>query len=246
MRPWLLFLLMVALALGVAELTNRAPSVLAKMEVFRVTAVDLQGNRFLTEEEVVTILALPPLASVWDDRGALEEKLGKHPLVRWVRVGRRFPGTLLVSVQEKAPVALVPNPTLEPVDAAGAFLPIDPAAYRLDLPLITLGDRERVEGLSAAERNLVAAEIARLAQGDPDFLARVSEVSLEQRGELRAELFDPPMELFFRPNLPSRRIQEGLRVLGDARDRFQGTEIAGLDLRYEDQVVVRLLRAEGN
>lgn len=246
MRPSLLFLLMVTLALGVAELANRATRVLAKMDAFRVTAVKLQGNRFLTEEEVEAYLALPPLASVWDDRGPLEERVGKHPLVREVRVGRRFPGTLLVSVRERVPVALVPNPTLEPVDAAGAFLPIDPAAYRLDLPLITLGARGRVEGLSAAERNLVAAEIARLAQGDPDFLAGVSEVSLEQRGELRADLFDPPMELFFRPNLPSRRIQEGLRVLEDARDRFQGTEIAGLDLRYEDQVIVRLVRAKGN
>lgn len=246
MRPWLAFVFMAALAVGLAALVSRAPEALAKVEAFRVTNVQLEGNRFLTQGQVDATLGLSSTASVWDDLGLLENRLRAHPLVEEASVARRFPGTLLLKVVERTPVALVANPTLEPVDASGRFLPIDPALHRLDLPLITVGDRDRLETLSAAERNLVAGEIARMAQGDPEFLARISEVALDPRGDLRAEVYDPPMTMLFRPNLPSRRIQEGLRVLGDALIRFEGAGIADLDLRYEDQVVVRLSRAEGN
>ena len=246
MRPWLAFVFMAALAVGGAELFARAPEALAKMEVFRVTEVRVEGNRFLDRSELDAVLNLSSSASVWDDLGILETRLRAHLLVEDVSVGRRFPGTLILKVVERAPVALAPNPTLEPVDASGRFLPIDPARHRLDLPIITVGDREGLETLSAAERNLVAGEIARMAQGDPEFLARISEVTLEPRGDLRAEIYDPPMTMLFRPDLPSRRIHEGLRVLGDALIRFQEAGIADLDLRYEDQVLVRLSRAEGN
>ena len=246
MRSWLAFLFMAALAVALAAVASRAPEALAKVEAFRITEVRLEGNRFLTQAEVEKTLAVPPLASVWDDLDAWEDRLRSHPLVEDAEISRRFPGTLILRVVERNPVALVSNPTLEPVDASGQFLPIDPAAHRLDLPLITIGGRGRVKTLSAAERRLVAGEIARMSQGDPEFLARISEVSLDPRGDLRAEIFDPPMTLLFRPHLPSRRIQEGLRVLGDALIRFEGAEIAKLDLRYEDQVVVRLSRAEGN
>lgn len=246
MRTWLAFAFMAALAVGLAALASRAPEALAKMEAFRVTEVRVAGNRFLTQADVETTLDLSPMASVWDDLDLLEERLQGHLLVERVSVGKRFPGILTVKVVERTPVALVSNPTLEPVDASGRFLPIDPAVHRLDLPLITVGGRDRLETLTAAERNLVAGEIARMAQGDPEFLARISEVVLDPRGDLRAEVYDPPMTMLFRPNLPSRRIQEGLRVLEDASVRFEGSGIANLDLRYEDQVVVRLSRAEGN
>jgi cell division septal protein FtsQ len=246
MRPWLAFVFMATLAVGLAALVARAPEALAKMEAFRVTRVTLEGNRFLTQAQAESTLDLSATASVWDDLDLLEERLGSHPLVEEAKVGRRFPGTLTLKVVERIPVALAPNPTLEPVDASGRFLPIDPAVHRLDLPLITVGGRDRLETLSASERNLVAGEIARMAQRDPEFLARISEVILDPRGDLRAEVYDPPMTMLFRPNLPSRRIQEGMRVFGDALTRFEGAGIADLDLRYEDQVVVRLSRIEGN
>jgi len=246
MRSWLVFVFMAALAVALAAVASRVPEALAKVEAFRITEIRMEGNRFLTQAEAEKSLAVPPLASVWDDLEAWEDRLRAHPLVKDAEISRRFPGTLVLNVVENTPVALAPNPTLEPVDASGRFLPVDPAVHRLDLPLINVGGRGRVEMPSAAERRLVAGEIARMSQGDPEFLARISEVALDPRGELRAEIFDPPMTLLFRPNLPSRRIQEGLRVLGDALIRFEGAEIAELDLRYEDQVVVRLSRTKGN
>jgi hypothetical protein len=132
------------------------------------------------------------------------------------------------------------------VDEAGRFLPIDPALHRLDLPLMASREERGAGSLTPAQRRLLAGEISRIAAGDPDFLARVAEVTLGGGGDLQAQLWDPPFTLHFRPGLPSQRIRDGLRVLGDAMARFEGAEVVALDLRYEDQVVIRMNRVEGN
>jgi hypothetical protein len=255
MRRWFAFVLVLGFVVALAGAMARVPRALAGVEAFRITEIRLEGNRFLSPAEAAKALAISPLASVWDDLDPLEERVRAHPLVEDCRARRRFPRTLVLEVVEEAPVALVPNPALEPVDAAGRFLPIDPSEHGLDLPIITGSERRAAQDLSAAERRLLAEEIARLAQGHPDFLARISEVRLDSRGDVWAqfwrrdpqgEVWDRPVTLRFRPNLPRDRFQEGLRVLGDAMTRFEGAAVAGLDLRYDDQVVVRLNRAQGN
>jgi hypothetical protein len=255
MRRWFAFVLALGFVVALAGALARIPEALARVEAFRITEIRLEGNRFLSAVEAAKALAISPLASTWDDLDPLEERVRAHPLVEdcWAR--RRFPRTLILKVVEEAPVALVPNPALEPVDAAGRFLPIDPSEHGLDLPIITGSHNGAAHDLSTAERRLLAEELARLGQGHPELLARISELRLDSRGELWAqfwrrdpqgEVWDLPVTLRFRPNLPEDRVQEGLRVLGDAMTRFEGALVAGLDLRYDDQVVVRLNRAEGN
>lgn len=255
MRRWLAFVLALALATALAGALARVPEALSGVEAFRVREIRLEGNRFLTSEEAAKAVAISPLASVWDDLDPLEDRLISHPLVAEVKAKRRFPGTLIFEVVEHQPVALVPNPTLEPVDALGEILPIDPAQHHLDLPIITMGGGGEGDALTAAQRRLVAGEIARLAQGDPELVARLSEVALDPKGDLRAEMWrrdaqgeiwDLPVTLRFHPSVPNRRMQEGLRAMEDAMIRFEGAVVAALDLRYEDQVVVRLDRARGN
>lgn len=255
MKRGLAFVLALTLAVSLAAALSRVPEALSRVEAFRIREIRLEGNRFLTPEEAAKSVAISPLASVWDDLDPFEERLRTHPLVQSVKAKRRFPATLLLKVVEVQPVALVPNPTLEPVDASGSFLPIDPAKHSLDLPIIGLKGQRGREALSAAERRLVAGEIARLAQAEPALVTRISEVTLDARGDLWAqfwrpdaqgEIWDLPITLRFHPNLPSRRVQEGLRVLGDAMNRFENAVVADLDLRFEDQVVVRLDRIRGN
>lgn len=247
--------LVLALAASLAWAVARIPEALSRVEVFRIREIRLEGNRFLSPGEAAKSVAISPLASIWDDFDILEDRLRSHPLVEEVKAKRRFPGTLLLEVKERQPVALVPNPTLEPVDDSGRILPIDPSLHHLDLPIISRKWKVEGDALSAAERRLLAGELTRFAQGEPDLLSRISEIALDPRGDLwvqfwrrdvQGEVWDLPVTLRCHPSLPSRRVQEGLRVLNDAMIRFDGAVVADLDLRYEDQVVVRLNRAQGN
>jgi len=253
MKAGLTFVAVTILVVILAASLSRVPEALARMDTFRVSEVRLEGNRFLTRDEALKTLDLPASASVWDDLDPWEDQLKQHLLVESVRIRRRLPGALVLEVRESAPVALVPTPALEPVDGEGRFLPIDPAKHRLDLPVMALEGGGALEKPSASERRLLAREISRISQGHPQLLSRISELTLHPRGDLRAriwrrdaagEVWDLPFNLLFRPDLPVRRVHEGLRVLEDARERFGGAEILDLDLRYEDQVVVRLNRVE--
>ena len=191
MKRWLSFLFVLALAVALAGVLRRIPEALAEVEGFRVTEIRLQGERFFTQEDAVRTLALESTASVWDDTKVLKSRLLEHPLVRDVRVYRRFPHALLLRVVEEEPVALFPNPTLEPVDETGRILPIDPAAHKLDLPIMMGVSGSEAGSLSAEGLRMLAGEIARLAHGEPEFHARVSDYALNPRGDVTARITDP-------------------------------------------------------
>jgi hypothetical protein len=247
MRRWLAFVCVLALAVALGGVVSRVPEALSEVESFRVTEVRLRGARFLSQEEAERVLALSSGASVWDDKKPLEARVREHPLVKDVTIHRRFPNALLLKVEERQPVALFANPLLEPVDETGRLLPIDPAYHKLDLPIIAGAGAGGSESLSPSDLRLLAGEIVRLAEGDPEIHALVSDYTLYPGGDVRVRLSEPPVTLSFRPGLPTGRIQEGLRVLKDAeeQERFRGAQVAHVDLRWENQVVVRFGRARG-
>jgi cell division septal protein FtsQ len=227
----------VALAGGI----SRIPEALTRVETFKVQDMELVGAHYLTLEEAALAMAVPGGASVWDDMEAWEFGLRQHPMVRDASVRRQLPGTLVMEVAERTPVALIPTPVLEPVDATGRILPLDPASYRLDLPVLQPfqnGVRE-ASPLTPVQVRILAQEVARLKEEDPRFMGLVSEVGLDSRGGITATLIDPPVEMVFRPPLSGRRIQEGLHALADAMEREPERIVEAVDLRYADQVVVR-------
>jgi hypothetical protein len=80
-------------------------------------------------------------------------------------------------------------------------------------------------------------EVDRLSEDDPTFLAAVSEMAIDDRGDATA-MMSGDLLLRFRPPLSHRRLRDGLTVLEDAVLRNPDRTAAVLDLRFEDQVVV--------
>lgn len=240
MRSGVRFVAVLFVAGALAAAGSRVPDLLGRLEVFRVQEFRMEGNRFLDRDEAIRWAAVPPGASVWDDPGRWEEELRGHPLVLEVRVKRDLPHTLVFEVREREPVALVPDPVLEPVDGAGRALPVDPGRHRLDLPLVRPVRSGTDARLTPDELRSVVAEVGRLDEVNPRFLASVSDVSMGARNHLVARLMEPRVELHFRPPLTARRLREGLQALADARDRIDGEAPRSVDLRYEDQVVIGL------
>lgn len=225
-----------AAAIGV----SRVPRLLAGMEVFRAREFSMENARFVTVDEALQWARIPAGASVWDDPTAWEERLLRHPLVEAVEIRRDLPRGLVFRVRETTPVALVPRPTLEPVDARGRLLPVDPSLHRLDLPVI----RPAVEGdgreLGPEELKSAARELGRLRSADPRFVSSISSVTVGARGDLTVTLAEPRVDLRFRPPVAALRLQEGMQALGHASSRGEGRVVRTVDLRYEDQVVVRV------
>lgn len=220
---------------------GRVAEAISAMDTFRVKDVAITGLETLDRGQVLALMELTRETSVWDDTGRWEERLLAHPLLREAHVQRRIPGTLVVSLTERRPVALAPTPTLEPVDGEGIILPLDPAASRMDLPLLQVRHAlpPGARRLAGWERTL-AGEVARLSAADPGFFQLVSEVGWGEDGRTMAiRLAEPFVTFLVAPGSPPSRLQEGLTVLGDVLDRTSGGAPAVIDLRYADQVVVR-------
>ena len=105
------------------------PQTLAKLEYFRVRKVEFDGVRYVNPSELIAKLALDSTASIWDDLDAYAARVATHPMVKSVDITRTMPSTVVVSIVERLPVALVLDKgALVPVGASGQVLPIDPRA----------------------------------------------------------------------------------------------------------------------
>jgi len=203
MRSQLRIVLITLVLAGAWAVGGKISGVVADMETFRVREVEVVGANFIDQGAVLELLKLESDATVWGDTREWAQRVQAHPMVQTVRIKRRIPGTLVVDVRERVPVALAPTPTLEPVDAEGQRLPVDPAEHALDLPVI--GSDAPVPGaryLPARGRQL-AGEVARLMEADTAFLQRVSEVWWVDRDCLRVRWSQPRVDFLLASDTPA-------------------------------------------
>jgi hypothetical protein len=239
-----LMVLGLTLALGPVVIWGpMALDAVTAMETFRISEIQVTGEQYLTEQSVIDQMDLGQFASVWGDRETWAERLSNHPLIREADVRRRLPNGLRVTVVERRPVALAPTPTLEPVDAEGFRLPIDPTVHRLDLPIITSERYPPAEAyvFPLEVRNL-AVELEALTRADEEFVRNVSSIEQTADGALRVHLIEPLVEFLIPPGTPVGRLREAQSALRHAMSQNPGRAPAVIDLRFSGQVVVRRAR----
>ena len=221
---------------GVAATPWWGPRALARLDFFHVRRVEIDGARYLPPSDVVARLRIDTATSVWADLEPLAARVAAHPLVEGARVERRFPGTLRVVVQERAPVALVPIPDgFAVLDGEGRALPVDPSRVGgLDVPILQARDSSLLRLLGAMRADA------------PALFARLSEVRGAGRAELELRVSGGAAELSPGGALRVRvgrdvtvgRLNDVLPVEDDlVRRRARVVEI---DLRFRDQVIARV------
>ncbi len=203
------------------------PRVLSTLAFFRVRKVEVLGLRYTPPGEVLARLRVDTTRSVWDPLAPLAARVATHPQVERVVVTRRLPGTIVVDVTERRPVALVAlGTTLRAVDERGVTLPLDPSRTPVDAPIVTAAPRE------TAVYHLLGA----MQREAPRLYARVSSIRSAGGGELLLQLADLPVRTMTTVTLA--RLGDIEPVERDlARRRLRAAE---LDLRYKDQVIARL------
>ncbi len=217
----------VALA-GIAGATVGAPwwgpRALARLDYFHVRRIEFDGIRYTKAPELIEALQVDTTQSVWQPLEPLAARLAANPLVASVVVERRLPGTVVVHVVEREPVALVPMlGRLQPSDAGGRPLPINPAMVPLDVPIASSADSALLALLDGLRRSA------------PELYARVTYARRASPQELRVEL--GPLTVRTMPEVTVARFKDILPVEADlARNRLRVVE---LDLRFRDQVIAR-------
>ena len=200
-----------------------------KLAFFRVRAIEVRGAQYLQPEEIVARLRVDTLASLWDDLEPLRRRMASHPQISSVSIGRKMPGTLVVTVEENLPVALVVTPNgLQPFDSLGMQLPIDPTRQEIDLPVVASNDP------------VLLKLVGSIRSVEPQLFARIEEVRRTGREEILLTLSDGPSVLRVRAltGLSVVRLADIFPVESDLARRQARVE--ELDLRFRDQVIARL------
>ena len=200
------------------------PRALAQLDYFHARRVVFEGVRYARPTELVARLQVDTLQSVWQPLEPLAARVNGHPLVASVVIERQLPGTLLLRVVEREPVAFVPRQgQLQPADADGRPLPIDPVRYPLDVPVAASADSALLHLLDG------------LRVDAPGLYARVSHGERAGPDEMRFRMGGVTVRTG--PDVTVARFRDILPVEADlARNHLRAVE---LDLRFRDQVIAR-------
>ena len=223
-RPWFTRRRVTILA-GVAVaavLVALAPRALRHASFFRIRRIDLVGARYVTGDQVAAAMKLKPAASVFDDLRPLEKRVFAIAGVRRVTIERRWPGTLVVRIEEAEPVALTPGKTaLALMDGSGRVLPFDPTRAPADLP-VSVADAK------------AARLIARIKDAEPALFRRIVSVSLERQDVI---LQGSDWRVVMRADAGRSQLRALATVMDDLARK--GRRWRELDARFNDRVFVR-------
>jgi cell division protein FtsQ len=221
-RVWRRRLALVVIAAVVVLL---APLGLRRLDYFRVRRVEIVGARYIPPSALQERLAIDTTKTIWEDLDQFEKRIRGHVQVRDVKVSRKLPGTLVVRIVENRPVALFATPNgLQPIDATGQSLPIDPSRTAVDLPIIARRDTAALRLLDGIRAR------------DASLFARISEIRWDERGGMRVLMSG--MTVRAAADCTPDRFAEIIPVELDLTRR--GYRAIELDLRYRDQIVARI------
>src|SRR5215211_529431 len=114
-----------------------SPLLMRRMAFFRVHRVEILGARYVAPSDILTRLHVDTLASVWDPTAPLAARVASFPEIQHAVVRRKLPGTLVIEVVERVPIALVAAKSgFRVYDDRGVALSIDPARVAVDVPVL--------------------------------------------------------------------------------------------------------------
>jgi cell division protein FtsQ len=202
-----------------------APLLLRRMDFFRVRRLEIVGTHYIATRDIVARANVDTTRSVWDPTGPITGRVKGHPGVETVEVNRKLPGTLVITITERQPVALVSGPQgFRAYDARGIALPLDLTRGLVDAPVLARADTALLRLLGEMRTAL------------PALYGRVSEVKRAGANELVFQLDNAPVRTLGGVTLDDlNQIQS---VEDDLRRR--AARLTELDLRYSGQIIARL------
>jgi cell division protein FtsQ len=240
-RTGLGLVLMALLLLGMLAATLGANSWKKELPV---RTVSVEGNAILSTAEVLSIAGIPKTARLFDlDLATVRNRLLQNPFVRTVSVNREGSAGVLIVLEERVPLAALVSEQLLYIDDEGYVLPAARSDRMYDLPVLT-------GALPAADckpgRRIVkpavlqALDLLLLSREFSDELYRgISEISVRDDGELVLYTSDAGVPVIVGQGDLPVKLAKFNGFWGEVVARRGPQQLQYVDLRFEDQVVVR-------
>jgi cell division protein FtsQ len=209
---------------------------------FRVERIEIQGaGALVSESELRQWLGVQEGDSLWRSTPeAIEARLESHAMLRSATARRVFPGTLRIRVEERRPVAVAVLDGLYYLDSDGnSFGPLGEDHGR-DFPVFT-GIAGGVDGHRRWALRRALQLIESNGAGEIDLAS--SELHLDPDDGLILFPAHPRVPIYLGWQAWELRLERAGRVLRSWGE--SAGKLAQVDLRFRDQVVVRLRQPRG-
>ncbi|MGC8660248.1 MAG: cell division protein FtsQ/DivIB [Desulfomonilaceae bacterium] len=217
--------------------------VVARTSYFNLSKVDVFGNHRLSKEEVIAFSNVKKGENLLNiDLEAITTKLRQHPWIREDSVYRRFPGQLVIEIDERIPRAILASDRLYYVDESGKIFTRVSPGDPIDLPLFT-GLRPadlRQKSEQAQESLLLALKLTDLMDRPESQLniRNVREINLSQEDGLTLKMNSGRVIIFGHSNFETKISRyERLKKFLTASGQWHNARIINLD--FEDRAIVR-------
>ena len=201
---------------------------------FQVRDVLVRGRVRIDQNDILTRLDIQQGMPVFGiDLAAAQEKLEEISWAKTVQITRRLPGTIIIDIEERKPVALWQHQRkIRLIDETGAVLAADNLETYGSLPLI-VGEN--------APYNVM--EILALLQAEPTVAAQ-----LESATRIGNRRWDLRLKNGINIHLPESNVELALRrlVTEVAQQDLFNKNITTIDLRLPDRLTLRLNQQEKN
>jgi cell division protein FtsQ len=210
----------------------------------RIARVSIEGNKIVTEASILSMAAIPKGARLYgvDIRSARQRVL-QNPFIRSATVTREAPDGIVISVVERMPIAALALGKTLAIDSEGVVLPSVMMTGVFDLPVLTgdlpvaecnPGHRIQSRAVQEALDILVSAR-----QVSEDLHRLISEVHIDGENDIVMYTSEAGVPVIFgRGNVPQKLLElDGFwKQIVLPRS---ASDLASVDLRFADQVVVR-------
>lgn len=159
-----------------------------KSSYFTVGSVIVEGNKYVSIEDVYRIADIPESVNMFSLNTANIKMRLMHDLrIAETDVSRRFPGTIVISIKERKPMAYIAsNYGFLELDREGVVLAVFKNIKQINVPMIT-GSRLENEYIGDKIDNRVIANIVNyLSLLDEATLIQLSEINIRSSEEIIA------------------------------------------------------------
>ncbi len=210
----------------------------------RVKTITVEGNRIVETNEILQLVQIQRGSLMYAvDLTALQRNVESHHYIKSATVERDLPSTIKVTVGERKPIALVNGPEMVYLDDEGVVLPHSISKALFDLPLISgIPGSVPLKLGSAVEQEdvLEALEVLRTMKlVNREQYYQVSELQVRTGGDLILYTAEGGVPIIFGRGAVADKLLR-LEAFWNNIVRDRGTQnLQYVDLRYEDQIVVR-------
>ncbi len=209
---------------------------------FSITALEVKGNKTIAAEKIIEQSGLSVGANLFKiNTGEARKRLSLHPILKETEISRQLPNTIVISVSERIPVAVVAaSSCLIVVDQEGFYLQKTADNQEIGLPVISdislNGDES--PGVNIITPGLRSA-LDLIEMMDQSFLDNLAEITAPTPNTLALKTKQGVEIRFGEPADMARKVKVMQELLVKNGAVINNQTVEYIDLRYDTAPVVK-------